>query len=148
MYYIFETNENCKVYLGLKERVDRESFYAMAKTSEKEEKKVDHDVYVNSVPVRKGDILLSGGQKLRAQETGLLAAFGKEMIRVYKKPVISIISTGDEVVPIDKVPDPGHIRDINTYTLSGLVEKTGAVPIMFGIIRDDFDNLSKNALWL
>ena len=91
--------------------------------------------------IRKGDILLSGGQKLRAQETGLLAAFGKEMIRVYKKPVISIISTGDEVVPIDKVPDPGHIRDINTYTLSGLVEKTGAVPIMFGIIRDDFDNL-------
>ncbi len=91
--------------------------------------------------IRKGDILLSGGQKLRAQEIGLLAAFGKETVRVYKKPVISIISTGDEVVPIDKITDPGQIRDINTYTLYGLVEKAGAVPIMFGIVRDDFDDL-------
>ena len=91
--------------------------------------------------IRKGEILLSGGQKLRAQETGLLAAFGKETVRIYKKPVISIISTGDEVVPIDKITDPGQIRDINTYTLSGLVEKAGAVPIMFGIVRDDFDDL-------
>jgi molybdopterin molybdotransferase len=91
--------------------------------------------------IRKGDVLLSGGQKLRAQETGLLAAFGKKTVRVYKKPEISIISTGDEVVPIDKIPDKGQIRDINTYTLSGLVEKAGAVPIIFGIVRDDFDDL-------
>jgi molybdopterin molybdotransferase len=91
--------------------------------------------------IRKGDILLYGGQNLRAQEIGLLAAFGKETVRVYKKPVISIISTGDEVVPIDKIPDLGQIRDINTYTLSGLVEKSGAVPVMFGIVRDDFDDL-------
>lgn len=91
--------------------------------------------------IRKGDILLSCGQKLRAQEIGLLAAFGKETVRIYKKPEISIISTGDEVVSIEKIPDPGQIRDINTYTLSGLVEKAGAVPIMFGIVRDDFDDL-------
>lgn len=91
--------------------------------------------------ISKGDILLSGGQKLRSQEIGLLAAFGKEEVCVYKKPVIGIISTGDEVVPIDQTPALGQIRDINMYTLSGLVRKAGAVPIGFGIVQDDFDDL-------
>ena len=80
--------------------------------------------------ISKSAVLVSGGKRLRAQETGLLAAFGQEKIRVYKKPVIGIISTGDEVVPIDETPCHGQIRDINMYTLSGLVKKTGAnIPI-------------------
>lgn len=91
--------------------------------------------------IRKGETLLSCGQKLRPQETGLLAAFGKETVRVYKRPVIGIISTGDEVVPVNEIPGPGHIRDINTYTLFSLVIKAGGVPVTFGIIRDEFDEL-------
>ncbi len=93
--------------------------------------------------IGKGDIMIFGGRKLRSQEIGLLAAFGKETVRVYKKPVIGIISTGDEIVPIDKIPAGGQIRDINTYTLSGLIKKTGAVPVTFGIVQDDFDDLFK-----
>jgi len=91
--------------------------------------------------ISKGAVLAPAGKRLRFQETGLLAAFGIETVTVYKKPVIGIISTGDEVVPIDKKPGPGQIRDVNMYTLSGLVQKTGAVPITFGIVRDDFDDL-------
>jgi len=91
--------------------------------------------------IRKGAILVSGGKKLRAQETGLLAAFGNKTVSVYKKPVIGIISTGDEVVPIDEMPTLGQIRDINTYTLTGLLKKVGAIPVAFGIVRDDFDDL-------
>ena len=91
--------------------------------------------------IRKGAILVSGGKKLRAQETGLLAAFGNKTVSVYKKPVIGIISTGDEVVPIDEMPALGQIRDINTYTLTGLLKKVGAIPVAFGIVRDDFDDL-------
>lgn len=91
--------------------------------------------------IRNGDILLSCGQKLRPQESGLLAAFGRETVRVYKKPVIGIISTGDEIVPIDQAPAHGQIRDINTYTLSGLAINAGALPITFGIVRDDFADL-------
>lgn len=89
----------------------------------------------------RGETILSNGQKLRPQETGLLAAFGKERVRVYKKPVIGIISTGDEVVPIDKSPGPGQIRDVNTYTLSSLVQEAGGIPVSFGIIQDDYDSL-------
>ncbi len=91
--------------------------------------------------IKNGDILLSGGQRLRPQETGLLAAFGNETVRVYKKPIIGIISTGDEIVPISQAPAQGQIRDINTYTLSGLAINAGAVPVTFGIVGDDFDDL-------
>ncbi len=91
--------------------------------------------------IKKGEIILSCGQKLRPQETGLLAAFGKKKVMVYKKPVIGIISTGDEVVEINETPGPGQIRNINTYTLSGLVQKAGGIPLPFGIVQDNFDDL-------
>ncbi len=91
--------------------------------------------------IKKGEIILSSGRKLRPQETGLLAAIGKETIKVFKKPIIGIISTGDEVVPVDEIPGPGQIRDINTYTLSGQVQEAGCIPLTFGIVRDDYDAL-------
>ena len=72
------------------------------------------------------EVVLARGQELRPQETGLLAALGKNAARVYRKPLIGIISTGDEVVPIGENPGPGQIRDINTYTLSGQVQEAGA----------------------
>ncbi len=91
--------------------------------------------------IAKNTVLVSGGKRLRAQETGLLAAFGQKKVRVYKKPAIGIISTGDEIVPIDETPGPGQIRDINMYTLSDLVRNAGADPVTFGIVWDDFDDL-------
>ncbi len=90
---------------------------------------------------KKGEILLCCGQRIRAQETGLLAAFGKQNVLVYRKPKIAIISTGDEVVPIDHTPGLGKIRDINTYTLAGLVKEAGGIPHSYGIIPDVYDAL-------
>ncbi len=91
--------------------------------------------------IRKNEILLTCGQKLRPQETGLLAALGKATVNVYKKPVIGIISTGDEVVSIHESPGLGQIRDINTYTLSSLIIEAGGIPVSFGIVQDDYDVL-------
>jgi len=91
--------------------------------------------------IRKEEPILFKGQGIRPQESGLLAALGKEKLEVYRKPVIAIVSTGDEVIPISEMPGPGQIRDINTYTLSDLVREAGAIPISFGIIRDNYDML-------
>jgi molybdopterin molybdotransferase len=91
--------------------------------------------------IRSGEVVLARGQELRPQEIGLLAAMGKKAAVVYKEPVIGIISTGDEIVPIDEVPQSGQIRDINTYTLSGLVKEAGGIPVTFGIVSDDYDAL-------
>ncbi|MCJ7618155.1 MAG: molybdopterin molybdotransferase MoeA [Desulfobacterales bacterium] len=91
--------------------------------------------------LKEGNNVLLCGQKLRPQEIGLLAALGKDSVKAYKKPVIGIISTGDEIIPINNMPDKGRIRDINTYTLSSLVQKAGGIPVTYGIVGDDFDAL-------
>ncbi len=89
----------------------------------------------------KGEILLKAGTCLRPQEIGLAAALGCSELTVFKKPVIGIISTGDEVIPVDQKPGPGRIRDMNSYTLAGLAQDNGAEPRLYGIIQDDRDAL-------
>ncbi len=91
--------------------------------------------------VATGDTLLVRGTRLRPQELGLLAALGSLEVQVFARPVVAIISTGDEVVPIEKSPAPGQIRDVNSHTLSAQVERAGCVPQPLGIIGDDFDTL-------
>ena len=90
---------------------------------------------------RKGQTVLSSGVRIRPQEAGLLAAFGRQQIAVRQQPVIGIISTGDEIVATDETPGPGQIRDINTFTLSGLVQQTGGQVISYGIVKDNFEAL-------
>lgn len=94
--------------------------------------------------IKKGDIVISKGKKLRPQESGLLAAIGKTRIKVYKKPVIGIISTGDEVVPVEDNPAPAQIRDINSYTLFSQVQQAGGQAVLYGIVRDDYNLLYDN----
>ncbi len=91
--------------------------------------------------VKKGDVILSKGRRIRSQESGLLAALGKSSVRAYKKPVVGIISTGDEIVSIDQMPVCGQVRDINSFTLAALARETGAEPLMFGVVRDDYQAL-------
>jgi molybdopterin molybdotransferase len=91
--------------------------------------------------IKKGEIALTGGRRIRPQEAGMLAALGIQRVTVYKKPIIGIISTGDEIVPVGEVPGPGRIRDINTYTLSGLIQESGATTEQFGIVHDDYKAL-------
>jgi len=84
---------------------------------------------------------LSKNTRIRPQEAGLIAACGRTEISVYKRPMVGIISTGDEVVPVDQTPGDGQIRDINTHTLSGQVLAAGGVPVVFGIVKDSRDDL-------
>ena len=77
------------------------------------------------------------------RKSGLLAAFGRDTLQVYRKPVVAIISTGDEVVPVTENPAPGKIRDINTYTLTSMVTACGAIPVSYGIVRDNKESLNQ-----
>ena len=90
---------------------------------------------------RQSEKLLSIGQFLGSPEVGLLAAFGKQRISVYKKPLVSIISTGDEIVPINEKPSLGRIRDINSHTLSAQAAEIGAIAKSYGIVPDIYAQL-------
>ncbi len=83
--------------------------------------------------------VLNQGKRLRPQDLGVLAGLGITQIPVYRKPVVAILSTGDELIPPDAEPLPGKIRDINSTTLAALVEEAGAVAVNLGIQGDDFD---------
>lgn len=93
--------------------------------------------------VAAGQRLLPKGRCLRPQEIGLLAASGCGQVHVHRRPVVGIISTGDEVVPMETHPAPGQIRDINTHTLAALVQNAGARPKPYGIVGDHYDDLLK-----
>ena len=90
-----------------------------------------------------GKTMLSDGRTLRPQEIGLLAAMGISTVDVYQKPVVGIISTGNEIVPIDSVPGPAQVRDVNSYSIGSQIREAGGSPRLFGIIKDDFAELLK-----
>ena len=100
-----------------------------------------HNMVAIGEDIKKGDVILRSGEKIRPQEAGMLAALGKDTVKVFKRPLIGIISTGDEVVAVQESPGPGQIRDVNTYTLSGLIEELGARAVSFGIVGDDYTAL-------
>jgi molybdopterin molybdotransferase len=66
-------------------------------------------------------------------------ALGVDRVTVARRPRVAVVSTGDELVPPESTPAPGQVRDVNTYTLSALIERAGAVPVRAGLVPDDFE---------
>lgn len=95
--------------------------------------------------VAKDQRVISKGTVLRPAEIGGLMALGITSLRVATEPRIGLISTGDEVIEPDQHPRPGQVRDINSYTLAALVEKSGGVAIRHGILGDSFEVLKEAA---
>lgn len=88
-----------------------------------------------------GDLVVQKGTRIRASEIGALMALGITKIEVYDLPKVGILSTGDEIIPPHKQPELGQIRDINSYSLSAIVEKFGGIPKCYPIIQDDKSKL-------
>ena len=94
-----------------------------------------------------GETALKKGTLIRPSQIGVLAALGITEIEVYKKPVIAVISTGDEIVRED--PKPGQIRDINTFLLSAAIKESGCEAIEYGVVadkREDIENAVKECV--
>ncbi len=91
--------------------------------------------------VRAGAVVLRGGTVLRPQELGLLASLGLGEVWVHGRPRVALLSTGDEVVEPGLPRKPGQIYDANRFSLHGLVEAAGGVPVDFGIVPDVRDVL-------
>lgn len=90
--------------------------------------------------VQVGELVMAAGHRLRPQDLGVLAAIGKTKVSVHPRPIIAILSTGDEIVPSDRQElAPGEIRDINSVTIGAAARACGAEVIEGGIVRDDFD---------
>jgi molybdopterin molybdotransferase len=95
--------------------------------------------------VANGQTVLQRGSLLRPAEIGGLMALGISAVEVTRKVRVGLISTGDEVIDPSRSPRPGQVRDVNSYTLAALVERTGGVAQRYGILPDQFDTLQSAA---
>jgi gephyrin len=82
--------------------------------------------------LREGDVLIESGSVLGPAEIGLLASLGHARVDVVRKPVVSVLSTGDELVPPDQEPGPGQIRDSNRFSLKSAAEAFGCEVVYCG----------------
>lgn len=87
--------------------------------------------------VRKGEVVLKRGTAIGPAELGMLASVGRKRVRVFRKPLVAILITGNEIIEPGEKLRPGKVRDINTFSLCGLVEKFGGVPLPLGIAGDE-----------
>src|SRR6185437_12056224 len=88
-----------------------------------------------------GQTLIQNGRVLRPQDLAMLAAAGVTSVRVHTSPVVTVFSTGDEVVPPDtEVLKPGQVRDATASALAALITDAGGTPVLGGIVSDETAN--------
>jgi molybdopterin molybdotransferase len=92
--------------------------------------------------VIQGSEVLRAGTELGAAQIGVLASLGKRTVRVYRRPVVAVISTGDELLELGQPHAPGKIYDSNSYSVAALVREAGGVPLHLGISRDTVEDLT------
>jgi molybdopterin molybdotransferase len=87
--------------------------------------------------VRAGEVVLSVGDIIRPPEVGMLATLGHAYVHVYQRPLVAILSTGDELVDLDEPFSDGKVVCSNSYSLAAQVAECGAIPLSLGIATDD-----------
>jgi molybdopterin molybdotransferase len=92
--------------------------------------------------VRKGATVLTKGMTLWPAHVGALANLGHATVSVIRRPVVAVLSTGDELVPLGEPLGPGKIHDSNTYSVAALVRQSGGIPKALGIARDSVEDLT------
>jgi len=90
-----------------------------------------------------GETVAFSGTLLTSRETGLLAAIGREHLRVVRRPRVAVLSTGDEIVQPGEEMRPGLVFDSNGQILCDAVRELGGEPIFMGAFRDDVAALRK-----
>jgi len=93
--------------------------------------------------IRAGQVVLTKGTLLHPAGIGILASLGKENATVIRRPVVSVLSTGDELRPSGKTLAPGQIYDSNSYTIAANIARCGGVARIIGIGRDTLASLQK-----
>ncbi len=93
--------------------------------------------------ISEDQLLYKKGHRIRPVDIGVLAAIGAAVVVVFDQPVVSIISTGDEIVSIIEDPIPGKVRDVNSFALASLVQETGCQVGGVYLIGDDASKLEE-----
>ncbi len=99
--------------------------------------RLGENIRPHGTDVRAGQTVLSQGQRLRPQDLGLLAMLGIAEAPVYEIPRVALLSSGDELLPVEAPLADGKIHDSNTYALAAQIEEAGAQVLRLGIAADE-----------
>ncbi len=97
--------------------------------------------------MRTGETVLEPGHLIGAAEVGLLATLGRAQVRVFGRPRVAILSTGDELVDLGGAIGPGKIPNSNTYALMAQVTAAGGEPINLGVAPDSLPAIEERLRW-
>lgn len=89
-----------------------------------------------------GDVLLHPGARLEPAQIAMGAAVGKANIKVYRKPRVAVLSTGDELVDVSEIPAPHQIRNSNSYSLRAQVIQANGEPLQLPVAPDEEGKLT------
>lgn len=92
--------------------------------------------------VRRGDVILPRGSVIGPAQAGVLASLGMATVRVHRRPVVAILSTGDEVREPGEPLAPGQIYDSNAYSISAMVIANDGIARRLGIAKDTVEALT------
>ncbi|MBF6600580.1 MAG: molybdopterin molybdotransferase MoeA [Dehalococcoidia bacterium] len=92
--------------------------------------------------VRRGQRIIAAGTLLQAAQCGVLASLGRARVRVHRRPLVAVLSTGDEVREPGEPLRPGQIYDSNAYSISAMVLEAGGIPKRLGIAQDTVEALT------
>lgn len=96
--------------------------------------------------IEKGNVILTAGKRLKAQDLGLAASVGCQSIEVYRRLKVAIFSTGDELREPGETLAEGQIYNSNRYTLRGLLSSLGCEVMDLGIVKDTLESTKKTML--
>lgn len=88
---------------------------------------------------RRGQLVMSAGRRIGYAQTALLGTVGCAEVTVCRRPEIAILSTGDEVLPVDSRPEPYQIRNSNAHSLAAQISRRGGLPRILPVARDRLD---------
>ena len=92
--------------------------------------------------IRIGQLIIRAGSVLHPAQIGVLASLGMATVRVHRRPVVAILSTGDEVREPGQPLQPGQIYDSNAYSIAAMVLANGGIPKRLGIAKDTVEALT------
>lgn len=90
-----------------------------------------------------GEVVIEEGRTVGPAEIAVMATFGCVQVKVYARPRVALVATGDELVEVEQTPRPGQIRNSNAYSLSGQLRQMGLEPEYLGIAADDREDLRR-----
>jgi gephyrin len=102
---------------------------------------LDQDIRGIGSDIRENEKVLHKGTRLGPSELGVLASVGCDKFLVYKKPIVGILSTGDELQGPSGPLETGRVRDSNKTTLEALFEEAGFGTVDLGVARDEPDEI-------